>query len=400
LLFVWSSLVVVRVLLDATAVPADRRGVGRYVDNLIPALARCGVDLRVACQSRDRDLYAHLSGADPLLAPRYAESAASRLVWEQAGLPRLISAVAPDVVHAPHYTHPIALRRPLVVTLHDATFFTDPRVHTVVKGPFFRAATKLALRRAGCCLVPSQASADELVRVAGADPARLQVAHHGVDLAVFAPPSDAALDAARVRLGVRPKQRYVAFLGTLEPRKNVPALIRGWIAACEGRPDAPALVLVGGPGWDDDLETAIAGVPSGLTLIRPGYLPIESLSGVLGGASVVAYPSLAEGFGLPVLEAMACGAPVLTTRTPALREIGADAIEYTEPDEAAIGAALARLLGDPARRAELSAAGRIRAAGFTWDACAQAHILAYERAIASLLGPAQRRSKLRRNDVA
>jgi glycosyltransferase involved in cell wall biosynthesis len=372
---------VVRVLLDATAVPADRGGVGRYVDSLIPALARTGVAVRVVCQPHESDHYALLSGAEPVSAPASIRHPAARLLWEQVGLPRVIAAAGPDVFHAPHYTHALATRRPLVVTLHDATFFTDPDVHGRVKAPFFRAATKLALRRAECCIVPSQATADELVRVAGADPARLQVAHHGVDPAVFAPPSESARATARHRLGIGARRPYVAFLGTLEPRKNVPALIRGWVQACAGRDDPPALVLAGAPGWDGQLEAALAEVPAGLSVVRPGYVPLGELAGLLGGASVVAYPSLAEGFGLPVIEAMACGAPVLTTRSTALPELGGDAAAYTEPDAGSIAAALGTLLDDPGRRAELAAAGLARSRQFTWAASANAHRTAYERAV-------------------
>ena len=229
-----------RVLLDATAVPADRRGVGRYVDSLVPALRRADVDIRVACRPADFAQYAALSGREPISAGRATDRRPIRLAWEQAGLPRIVRQVKPDVLHSPHYTHPLAARVPVVVTLHDATFFTDPAIHTRTKGPFFRAATKLALRRAGCCVVPSQATADELVRVAGADRARLQVAYYGVDRDVFGPPSADAVRAVREELDIADGQDYVAFLGTLEPRKNLPALIRGWVAACADRDSPPS----------------------------------------------------------------------------------------------------------------------------------------------------------------
>lgn len=370
-----------RVLLDATAVPADRGGVGRYVDNLIPALARSGIHIQVVCQPRDVGRIAELSAVEPIAAPAGVTRVSVRLAWEQVRLPSLIERARPDVVHSPHYTHPLATRRPLVVTLHDATFFTAPQGHRSIKGPFFRNATKLALRRASCCVVPSESTADELVRVAAADRARLHVARLGVDARVFSPPAAAAVAAIRRKLGFEAGRRYIAFLGTLEPRKNVPALIRGWVAACEGSSDPPALVLAGGAGWDDEIDQVVAAVPARLTLVRCGYLPIAELAGLLGGADVVAYPSLGEGFGLPVLEAMACGAAVLTTRRLALLEVGGDAVAYTEPDARSIGIALRRLLGDPDERAKLAAAGLRRAATFTWDACAQAHIVAYESAL-------------------
>jgi glycosyltransferase involved in cell wall biosynthesis len=321
------------------------------------------------------------------------------LVWEQTGLALLARQQRFDILHSPHYTYPWALNAargalnsmhrgasptPVVVTLHDATFFTDPGVHGRGKGSFFRHATRQALRHAQRCLVPSQATADELAEHAGVDPARassLVVAHHGVDNDVFAPPLPAAVAKLRAGLGLKPDEPYVAFLGTLEPRKNLPALVRGWVQASAGRADPPALVLAGGAGWEHALDAAVAAVPPGLRVIRPGYLPLEQLAGLLGGATVVAYPSLGEGFGLPVLEAMACGAAVLTTRRLALPEVGGDAVAYTGVDGAAIGTALAELLDDPVRRAELGVAARRRAAGFTWHACAERHLSAYHQAM-------------------
>ena len=131
---------------------------------------------------------------------------------------------------------------------------------------------------------------------------------------------------------MRPDGRpYVGFLGTLEPRKNVPALIRAWARAVGADSEPPALVLAGGPGWDDQVQPAIDQVPSRLRVIRAGYLPLRDLPGFLAGARVLAYPSLGEGFGLPVLEAMACGAAALTTRELSLPEVGGDAVAYCDP---------------------------------------------------------------------
>jgi len=221
-----------------------------------------------------------------------------------------------------------------------------------------------------------------MIRVVDADPTKLDVAYHGVDTAMFHRPTDEERARVRARLGLGDTSGYVAFLGMLEPRKNVPALVRAWIDVCDGRDDPPALVLGGAAGWDEDVDNAVAEVPANLRCLRPGYLPIRDLPGFLGGAMVVAYPSHGEGFGLPVLEAMACGAPVLTTPRLSLPEVGGDAVAYTEPDVASIAAALRGLLDDPDRRARLGAAGLERSGEFTWAASAEAHLAAYARALA------------------
>lgn len=369
-----------RVLVDATAVSADRGGVGRYVDGLIAALDVLGADLAVACQRSDLERYGRLApGAQVVSGPTAVAHRPARLAWEQTGLPLVAQQVGANVIHSPHYTMPLHAGKPVVVTLHDASFFTEPELHASVKGGFYRSATRTSMRRATRCIVPSKATRDELVRLLDADPTRLDVAYHGVDTALFHPPSEA--DRARVsdRLGLH-GHPYVAFLGILERRKNVPNLIRGWVRAVDGLETPPALVLAGGSGWDEEVDAAIAEVPSHLRIVRPGYLRYVDLPGFLGGAEVVAFPSRAEGFGLPVLEAMASAAPVLTTRRLSLPEVGGDAVAYVETDAESIADGLAGLLGSPEQRQALSAAGVARAREFTWEASAEAHQQSYERA--------------------
>ena len=372
-----------RVLVDATAVPADRGGVGRYVDGLITALAEGGADLALVCQRADAERYGRLAPSARVVAgPAAIAHRPARLAWEQTGLPLVAQQTEAEVVHSPHYTLPLRSGRPVVVTIHDATFFTEPDMHTSIKGTFFRSATRTALRRASRCIVPSKATRDELVRVLEADATTLDVAYHGVDQEIFHVPSDEEKQRVQARLGLG-GQPYIAFLSTLEPRKNVPSLVRAWVRACEASEEPPALVLAGGAGWDDDIDRAISEVPSQLRVLRPGYLRFTDLRGFLGGALVVAYPSHGEGFGLPVLEAMACGAAVLTTPRLSLPEVGGDAVAYTEPDPAAIAVALSSLLGDPARRAQLGEAGHLRSLEFTWAASAEAHMASYTRALGS-----------------
>ena len=373
----------VRVALDATAIPANRAGVGRYVDELVAALPATGTEVTVFAQRHDAVHFAGRARA-VITAPRWARRPPARLMWEQLGLPRRLRHLDVDVVHCPHYTLPLLTaagrRVPMVVTVHDATFFTHPHVHEPAKVRFFSWWTKRSVRLADAIVVPSAATRDEVMRQTQVEPEKIWVVPHGVDHNRFRVPAAAEIEAARQWAGVPAGTEYVAFLGTLEPRKNVPALVAAFTEACRGRPDPPQLVLAGGKGWDSRLDDAIAAVPEPLVVARPGFLPDELVAGFLGGAVVVAYPSLGEGFGLPVLEAMACGAPVLTTRLLSLPEVGGDAVAYADSADAGdVATALAALLDDGSHRAHLATAGPLRARGFDWAHAAAAHREVYAR---------------------
>jgi glycosyltransferase involved in cell wall biosynthesis len=372
-----------RVLIDATSVPADRGGVGRYVDGLLGALGKVvgtQLELAVVGLRTDTERYGRmLPAAEVIAAPAAVAHRPARLAWEQTGLPLLAQQVHADVLHSPFYTCPLRAGCPVTVTVHDATFFTEPEHYDKSRRTFFRSAIKTSLRRADRLIVPSKATRDELIRLLDADPTRIDVAYHGVDRAAFHAPSDQEKARVRARLGLGDTS-YVAFLGAKEPRKNVPNLIRGWSIAVRDRNHPPALVVAGGQGHDDEIDRAVADVPGHLRLLRPGYLRYADLPGFLGGALVAAYPSYGEGFGLPVLEAMACAAPVLTTPRLSLPEVGGDAVAYTSEAPEQIAADLGALLDDEPRRLALAQAGFNRAKEFTWESSADVHISAWDRA--------------------
>ncbi|MGH3382509.1 MAG: glycosyltransferase family 4 protein [Actinoallomurus sp.] len=361
--------------------PADRGALGRYVDGLIAALHRANADLAVACQRSDEERYAKLApGARVVPGPPAVAHRPARLAWEQTGLPFVAKLVGADVIHAPYYSIPLRPGVPVVVTIHDVTYFAEPEAHNPVKATYIKSATRTAVRRAARLIVPSKATRDEMVRLLNADPTRIDVAYHGVDQEIFHPPSEDERRRISDRLGLH-GHPHIAFLGALEPRKNVPNLIRGWVKAVDGLDDVPALVLAGSGGWDDEVDAALADVPHHLRVLRPGYLRWSSLPGFFGGALVVALPSRGEGFGLPVLEAMSCGSTVLTTHRSSLPEVGGDAVAYTEPDPDSIGTALSALIGDADRRRTLAEAAAARAGEFTWTASAEAHMASYQRAV-------------------
>ncbi len=368
-----------RVLVDATSVPADRGGVGRYVDGLLGALP-AEADVIVAALRTDVHRYSRLlDDVEVVAAPAAVAHRPARLAWEQTGLPLLAQQVGAEVLHSPFYTCPLRASCPVTVTVHDATFFTEPEHYDKSRRAFFRSAIRTSLRRAARVIVPSKATRDELIRLLEADPTRIDVAYHGVDHQAFHPPTEEEKARVRARLGLG-TQPYIAFLGAKEPRKNVPNLIRGWAAAVKDRKDPPALVIAGGQGHDDEIDSAVAEVPVHLRLLRPGYLRFADLPGYLGGALLAAYPSYGEGFGLPILEAMACGTPVLTTPRLSLPEVGGDAVAYTSEDPAQIAVDLGQLLDDEPRRLALAKAGMDRAKEFTWASSAEVHLASWSRA--------------------
>lgn len=369
-----------RVLVDATAVPSDRGALGRYVNGLIAALGAAGADLAVACQRSDEERYQRMvPEARVVSGPTAIAHRPARLAWEQTGLPLVAAQVHADVIHAPYYSMPVRPGVPTVVTVHDVTYFSEPELHNTVATTFVRAATRTAVRRATRVVVPSKATRDELEHHLGADPTRLDVAYHGVDHELFHRPDETECQRVSDRLGLH-GYPYIAFLGVIEPRKNILNLVRGWAEAVADLPDPPALVLAGSRGWDDEVERVVTSVPGHLRVVRPGYLRYSDLAGFFGGSRIVAFPSVGEGFGLPVLEAMACGAPVLTTHRTSLPEVGGEAVGYTEPDPDSIASSLRALLDDPQRRHTLADAGAERSREFTWEASAEAHLAAYQRA--------------------
>lgn len=366
-----------RVLLDATPIPANRAGVGRYVDGVVAALAKTDLDLIVVAKPADVPLFEQ-AGVRAVAAPAAVRSTPVRMLWEQFGLARLARKLDRTVIHTIHYTFPLLTRLRRVVSAHDLTFFTLPEVHTRIKAPYFRWwLRRIARTKSVGVIAISQATAGEFTRITGIDPARITVSHLGYDPEVFHPPTADEVRALTERLGT---DRWIAFLGTLEPRKNVVSLIR----AHTELENPPPLLLAGSMGWDHEVPGALEAARAAGSDVRTlGYLAVDELRAFLGGSQLVAYPSLGEGFGLPVIEAMASGATLLTTPILSLPEVGGDAVAYTDPDVDSLRAALVRLLADPAERARLAAAGPVRATGFTWEATARGHRAAYDAAAGS-----------------
>ncbi|MBM3683052.1 MAG: glycosyltransferase family 4 protein [Actinobacteria bacterium] len=291
--------------------------------------------------------------------------------WHELRRPAVQRATGPvEVIHATGVAVP-PRSAPLVVTVHDLAFLRDPTPFTRNGRRFFARALERTASDADLVLCSSAATREDCA-AAGIDPARLRV----VPLGVHAAPVDpSAVAATTARHGLH--RPYVLAVGTLEPRKNLPTLVE---AVRRLRRDDVDLVLVGPAGWGVEVDALVAGLGDRVHVL--GFLPAAERDALYAGAAVFCYPSTFEGFGLPVLEAMAQGTPVVTSAGTAMAEVaGPDAVLVDPTDVEALRDAVAGLLEDPVRAAALGVAGARRAGTYTWERTAAATLDAYREAL-------------------
>lgn len=354
-----------RIGYDVTPLAGHTTGVGTYTRQLLTHMLAAG--------EHDFTLLANRpEAARQFSGSRHATSLTnrfpSRLLWMQSVLPRTVGRAGLDVCH---YTNSIGpLRSPCryVVTIHDMTLSLLPRLHTARKQLLIRPLIPLVAHGAARVITVSTQARDDIVRLLRLPPERVIVINEAA--APMFRPAPAA-EQARVRATYGLHGPFVLYVGTLEPRKNLARLIRAWRRLHERGVVAHRLVLVGGRGWHaGPIQRAIQAAGSGVVVT--GYVPEGDLPALYSAADTFAFPSLAEGFGLPVIEAMACGTPTLVSTAPALRELVADAAVLVDPlDERAIELGLEQLLSDSSLRSELGRRGRERAAQFSWTQAAR-----------------------------
>jgi glycosyltransferase involved in cell wall biosynthesis len=305
---------------------------------------------------------------------------AVRIAWEQLVLPIELPRARVDLLHALGFVSPIGWRGPTVVTVYDLSFLRFPEVFNRANRLYLGTATPPSLRRADRVITISESARQDVIELCNVPPERVTPILLAADDR-FRPAGQDEVRAFRARHNV--PERFVLYLGTLEPRKNVETLVRAYAMLRARGSDDHKLVLAGPRGWQYepifDLVTTL-----GLSeqVIFPGFVPADEQALWYSSATVFAFPSRYEGFGLPLLEAMACGAPVVSSSASSLPEVVGDAGLLVDPmDVAGLSEALQALLEDEDRRRALAEAGRARASQFSWRRMASETVQVYREVL-------------------
>lgn len=363
-----------RVFLPALQVGAGLTGVGTYTLELIRAWAeRDPEDLHLVVGAPDPEWFGFLEGREridcvPLRLGR--DDAWGRMLANHTVVPQSAEATGADVVLAPNFVAPLRGRFERVTMVHDFAFVRRPETTTFAKRSYYRLFVRQSIRRSARVLVSTRFVADEIAELVPGARERVRIAPEGVG-PTFLVNDDEASTRARSE-----RRDGLLFVGTLEPRKNLARILAAHSRLCRADADFPPLRLIGGKGWvDEGIERAIATHSDPRRLERLGYCTTEALRAAYDRSLALVFPSLYEGFGLPVLEAMARGCPVITSRGTATEEVAGAAALLVDPvSTEEIEGAMARLVHDAGLRRELAARGRRRVREFSWDRCASATI--------------------------
>ncbi len=369
-----------RVLIDASGITKKKAGVGVYAKNLIDGLAKLpGLHLLIVAQDDDPDFdYSACPQITTLWLPsKLFRKTPLRMLWEQSVLPFLLRKHRVDVVHSLHYSFPLLRGKTRsVVTVHDMTFFSLPEMHLRTKQIYFRYfLRKSAVHADGLIFISDSARRDYIARL-GSPAGLLSVIYHGKSENFTPCQNRSPVDPILLRYSL--PARYILYIGTIEPRKNLVRLVEAFAQVAPEHPGV-SLVIAGMKGWMfEGLFRRVQELGLGGLVVFPGFVAEQDKPALLWAAEVFAYVSLYEGFGLPVLEALACGVPTVTSNTSSLPEVAGDAALLVDPlSVEEIASALKRLLEDASLQAQLKHAAESQAAKFNWEATAEQTLQVY-----------------------
>ncbi len=373
-----------RVTIDYTSAIAQNAGIGRYTRSLVDALARVDGETDYTLFSVERPTPTRgfpSATTAPRMRPRVfpVGNRYATIAWQRLRLPAPVELVAGGsrVFHGPDFTLPPTLGARRVVTIHDLAFLTHPELAFPKLAAYLQAVVPRTVRSAHRIIAVSQRTADDLVARLGTPPEKISVIPLGVDHAVRRVTDSARIAELEARMGLR--HPFILAVSTIEPRKNYERLIAAFAQARQA-PDGPQmLALAGRKGWlYDGVFAAVKRYDLGDAVNFLDFVADGDLPTLYTAADALAMPSIYEGFGIPVVEAMACGTPVVCSNGGALPEVAGDAALIVAPDDIeALASALVRIVAYPALREELRQRGLQRARLFDWDATARATAKVY-----------------------
>jgi glycosyltransferase involved in cell wall biosynthesis len=349
-------------------------GIHHYIDHLLRHLPQAAPELRLTIFTGAGQTA--VTGASVRRTRLPTGRPVVRIIWEQVLQPLILARLRPDLLHSLAFVSPVLAAPPTVVTVYDLSFKLMPQRFRPAQRLYLNALTAYSCRRARRVIAISESTRADLQRYFGLARERIDVAYPGIAPA-FRPLPAAVVEDFRARQGL--PERFILYLGTLEPRKNLTTLAQAFATLRASQPDL-FLVLAGARGWwYQDLLRQVERLGLAEAVIFPGYVPDEDLPLWYNAAAAFAYPSSYEGFGLPVAEALACGRPVVTSTAASMPEAAGEAALLAPPDDAgAWAAALERALR---LTPEELALGPAHAARFTWTATAAQTAASYRRAL-------------------
>lgn len=368
--------------LNTFALAGQRTGAGMYISKLVEYLAQVDRDNRYTL-FLNRANAAYFSA---IAAPNFSQVTCHaltrlrplRLIWEQLRLPAHLLQRQIDILHSPAFVAPLAMKAKSVLTIFDLTFFLFPEHHSPMKRWYFGTMMPEAVRKADAVIAISETSRQDILRIFGIPAAKVAVTYLAADT-TYQPVSD-QLRLNRLKAAYGIEGDFLLFVGVREPRKNLMRLLAAYLRLKKEKKISAKLVIAGKRGWGKvPVEAFIARHGLGKQVILTGHVPEEDKILLYNAATLFVYPSLYEGFGLPVIEAMASGTPVVTSQTSSLKEIAEGAAALVDPlSEDEIFSRIYELLQDAGSRRKLRDAGLRRAQQFSWEKTALATKAVYE----------------------
>lgn len=369
-----------KIAIDLTSTPKNKTGIGRYLYNLVHALQE--VDERnqyyLFIQDDDIDgfdLYANNFHPVPVNS-KILRKTYIRILWEQFVFPLRLKKLGVTLLHSPYFTMPYLSKVPKITTFHDMTYFILPEVHTSFKREMFKGYIKVSSRLADGILAISENTKDDIIKYANPKGKEIYVSPLGVDWRFY---EEHTVDENLLKsYGI--KGKYFLYVGTIEPRKNILRLIKAYYMLDESIRKEYKLVICGKKGWMyDEIFKYIQENHLEEYIHFTGFVKDDDLPVLYKGAKIFLYVSIYEGFGIPVIEGMACGVPTITSDTSSMKEIAGDAAINVNPyEENDIRNAIVRLLNDKQFYESLRVKGMERAKIYNWKQCAIKTVEAYE----------------------